>query len=135
MANRIVWVDVSGLSDALQSILEEYHSDVLDGVNRASESTAKQLVKLTKATAPRNRPKFYKQITYSEAGTFVGKFAGKKYVWHVKSPDYRLTHLLVHGHWSRAGNWVNGNPFLHNAVDEVAKDYEAKLVEAIENGG
>lgn len=136
MAKRIERVDVSGLSDALQNILNEYHSDVLEGVNRASESTAKQLVKITKATAPRGkRQKFWKYITYSEDGNFIGKFAGKRYVWHVKSPEYRLVHLLVHGHATRNGGRTKPNPFLHDAVDTVAKDYEAKLVEAIENGG
>lgn len=136
MAKRIERVDVANLDAALQRVLNEYHTDVLEGVNRASESTAKRLVELTKATAPRGRrEKFWKHITYSENGNFIGKFAGKKYVWHVKSPEYRLVHLLVHGHATRNGGRTKPNPFLHNAVDKVATEYEAKLVEAIENGG
>ena len=135
MVKRIERVEIGELGEALQRILDEYHSDVLEGVNKASEDTAKKLVKLTKDTAPRGRrKKYWRYITYSEDTRNVGKFSGKTYIWHVKKPEYRLTHLLVHGHATRNGGRTRPNPFLHNAVDAVTPEYEAKIVEAIENG-
>lgn len=136
MAKYIKRVDISELDTALQQILDEYHKDVTERVDVASEETAKRLVRLTKDTAPRgNRKKYWKYITYSEVEKNKASFAGKTFVWHVKSPEYRLTHLLVHGHALVNGGRTRPNPFLHNAVDTVTPEYEAKIVEAIRNGG
>ena len=138
MAKEVKRISAGQLDSALKEILETYATDVLNCVNVESEKAAQQLVKITKATAPvgTRRKKHYKRyITYSEDPSFRGKFVGKTYIWHVKSPEYRLTHLLINGHATRNGGRTKANPFLHNAVDTVAETYERKVVEAIKNGG
>lgn len=55
------------------------------------------------------------------------------YVWHVKAPDYRLTHLLVHGHATKDGGRTKGNPFLANALAQVLPEYERKVEEVLRN--
>lgn len=135
MAKYLKRVEVSELDSALQQVLDEYHKDVTERIDVASEGTAKKLVKLTKDSAPRgNRKKYWKYITYSEVEKNK-RYFGRTFVWHVKPPEYRLTHLLVHGHATRDGDHTDPNPFLHNAVDAVTPEYEAKIVEAIKNGG
>lgn len=136
MANYIKRVEIGKLDTALREVLETYATDVVDRVNVASKKAAVRLVKLTKETAPvGRRQKHYRdKITYSEDKRSPARFAGKTYVWHVKAPDYRLTHLLVHGHATRNGRRTRANPFLHNAVDTVEKEYVAKIEEAIKNG-
>lgn len=135
MAKRIERVEIGDLGKALQGILDEYHGDVTERINVASEKTAKRLVKLTRETAPiGHRGKYRKYIKYSEVAKNRGSFAGKTFVWHVRSPEYRLTHLLVHGHATRNGGRTRPNPFLHNAVDTVAPEYENDIKEAIQNG-
>ena len=135
MANRVTRVEVGQLDAALQEILSEYHAGVTERINVASEKTAKKLVKLTRASAPvGNRGKFRRSITYSEVGKNKGSFSGKMFVWHVKPPAHRLTHLLVHGHATRDGGRTRSNPFLHNALAAVTPEYEQDIKEAIRNG-
>lgn len=135
MAKRLERVEIGELDKAIRQVLDEYHGDVTERINVASEKTAKRLVKLTRATAPvGHRGKFKRYITYSEVGKSKGSFAGRTFVWHVRPPEYRLTHLLVHGHATRDGGRTRANPFLHNAVDTVAPEYEAKIKEAVRNG-
>ena len=128
MANTI---KPSALEDALAEQLTLYHRDVLDRVNEAGERAAKALVKRTKATAPKNRGDFRKAITYK----VVQKVGGDKmFIWGVKAPKHRLTHLLVKGHATVNGGRVPGNPFLDNALDAVLPEYEREVEEALKNG-
>jgi hypothetical protein len=86
------------------------------------------LVKKTKATAPKKTGNFRKSI----AGKVLQKSdRGDRYVWYVKAPHHRLTHLLVHGHAKANGGRVPGDPFLENALDEVLPAYEEAIKEAV----
>jgi hypothetical protein len=116
------------LGKAIAEQLELYHEDVTRRVNSLSEKAAKDLVKKTKATAPKRTGSFKKNI----ASKLLRKgFNGDTYVWYVKAPDYRITHLLVHGHANRGGGRTPGNPFLKNAMSEVLPDYEKGIEEAL----
>lgn len=117
---------------ALGKLLDNYHQDVLDKVDEASEKAVKSLVKKTKASAPVGaRRSFKKNI----AGKQLEKtLNGSTYVWYVKAPDYRLTHLLVHGHAKVNGGRTKANPFLENALAEVLPEYEKDVKEAIKGG-
>lgn len=114
---------------ALHNTLELYAANVVKKVNQAGETAVKDLVKKTKKTAPKRSGAFKKAIT-SEV---IKKADGmNEYVWCVKAPHYRLTHLLVHGHATAKGGRTRGNPFLHNAVDDVLPKYEAEVEKAVE---
>ena len=126
MANTIKPAD---LGKAIEQELTTYHRDVLTRVNSASQDAVKALVKKTKATAPKRSGRFRKNIA---SKTVLGD-RGNRYIWHVKSPDHRLTHLLVHGHAKKDGGRVQGDPFLKNALDEVLPEYENAVEEAIKN--
>lgn len=119
------------LGAAIEQELTVYHENVLERVNAAGQEAVKKLVKLTRATAPKGaRGSFRKSITSKEDK----KRFGNTYVWGVKSPDYRLTHLLVHGHATRDGGRTKADPFLQNAVDQVLPEYEKNVEEAVQNG-
>ena len=125
-------INPADLADAIQQELTVYHQDVTEAVNQLSDKAAKDLVKKTRAKAPvGNRGSFRKNITsrISRKGR-----NGDTYVWFVKSPDSRLTHLLVHGHATRNGGRTKGDPFLSNALDDVLPDYEKAVEEAVKNG-
>lgn len=123
MANKTVRIDQ--LSTALAVELEGYSEGVKDRVEQAGEKAVKKLVKLTKASAPEKTGSFKRHITWTAKDTGLGV---KKFFWHVKAPDHRLTHLLVHGH---AGNGHRGNPFLHKALDTVLPEYLEDVEEAL----
>ena len=111
------------ISKAVGDILYEYQTDVLNGINAAGEAAMSDLVKITKRTAPKQTGKFRRNITFKRELTV----AGDRFIWYVTGKSYRLTHLLVHGHASRNGGRVPGNPFLANALGKVLPGYESKI--------
>lgn len=126
MANTI---KPDALGDAIAKELTLYGQDVVDRVNVASKNAAEELVTITKATAPKKTGSFRRHIACKLKEQ--SRTGDETYVWYVKAPDYRLTHLLVHGHATTNGKRVPGNPFLHNAVDAVLPEYEKALEEAV----
>lgn len=122
-------ITFDGLADALQDELTTYHKDVIEKVNEAGKASAEKLKKLTKANAPKDTGSFRKNIAVKEETASVT--GDKTYTWHVKAPDFRITHLLVHGHATRNGGRVPGDPFLQNALDQVLPEYEKEVEEAL----
>ena len=112
MANQTV--SIGRLGAAISNMVAEYSTEVKERADQAGEKAVKKLVKLTKASAPVETGSFKKNITWSAKKNALGV---KEFVWHVKAPDYRLTHLLVHGHATVDGGRVAGNPFLQQALD------------------
>ena len=125
MANRSS-VKVTGLGDAITKELTLYHTDVTEKVNRIGEASIKMLTQMTRKTAPKGKRGDFRKSIASKV--LVKKSTGNTYVWYVKSPNHRLTHLLVKGHATRNGGRTKADPFLQNAVDTVIPDYE-KAVE------
>ena len=119
------------LGEAIAQELTLYHENLIEGVNAAGEKAVKDLVKKTKATAPVASGSFKKNIAWKAVDKGMGH---KVHVWHVKAPDHRLTHLLVHGHATRNGGRTKSNPFLKNALDAVLPAYERDVKEAVKNG-
>lgn len=118
------------LGDAIQRELTTYREGVAERVNAAGKAAAEKLRKLTKATAPVASGDFRKHIAIKEVDAGHGT---KKYIWHVKAPDHRLTHLLVNGHATKTGGRVPGDPFLKNALETVLPEYEQAVKEAVQN--
>jgi len=128
MANTIRPADLGG---AIADGLTLYSQAVTEEINRASEEAVKTLAKKTKATAPVASGSYKKNIS---SKLLKKGDRGDTYVWYVKAPDHRLTHLLVHGHATRNGGRTKKNPFLQNALDEVLPDYEKAIEEAVQHG-
>ena len=121
-------VSINQLGAAIAAELEGYSQDAKDRVDQAGEKAVKKMVKLTKASAPVKTGSFKKNITWTAKDTVLGV---KKYFWHVKAPDHRLTHLLVHGHANVDGSRTAGNAFLHTAVNAVLPEYLEDVEEAL----
>lgn len=113
--------------------LSEYREDLQKRVNAQAEHFARCLVEKTKATAPKGkrRSHYRSKIAYMEKAGALGK---KVYTWYVKGKDYRLTHLLVHGHATKNGGRTKADPFLRNAVDEVIPAFEKAVEEECKHG-
>lgn len=114
----------------LSSELEIYRQELVEQLNEIAEESAKELVKITKATAPKRLGAFRKAITYKKQS---GVYGDVRCIWGAKAPKHRLTHLLVHGHLKEDGGRVDGDPFLVKAIDQVRPEYEKKVEEAIES--
>jgi hypothetical protein len=120
------------LADALEKELTVYHEEVNEGLRQVTRDSMAKLVKQTKATAPvgKRHGQYRKNIT----ADFRGLKRGSRSVsatWYVRAPDYRLTHLLVHGHETKSGGRTRPNPFLENAVNQVLPEYETAVQEVL----
>ena len=141
MADRIR-VASTEVAAALEAQLTKYNEELNEKLTTVVEESIDRLVKLTKASAPRGpRNGQYRkniasektQLKRARRGTHAG-LHGRVLTatWYVKAPDYRLTHLLVHGHLKKNGvDRTKANPFLRNAVDQVIPEYEQKVQEAL----
>lgn len=114
----------------LSDELKMFHEDLVEDLNEIAENSAKELVKLTKATAPKskNGGDFRKAITYTKAR---GVYGDVRCTWGAKAPFHRITHLLVNGHAKVGGGRVPGHSFLDDALDQVRPAYEKAVEEAI----
>lgn len=119
------------LGAAIEKELTLYHSRVVERLNAAGAAAMKDLVKTTKATAPKGARGSYKRnITSKE---IKRDKRGSTYVWYVKAPDHRLTHLLVRSHATKDGGRTKADPFLQNALDKVLPAYEKAAEEAVKD--
>lgn len=125
-------IKVTGLGDAITQELTLYHQDVTAKVDRIGEESIKQLAKLTRASAPVGARGDYRKSIASKR--LVKRSTGSTYVWYVKAPNHRLTHLLAHGHATKDGDRTKADPFLKNAVDQVLPEYEAAIERTLKNG-
>ena len=114
------------LGKAIARELGVYSTDVTKKLNTASKEAAQELVELTRASAPFRTGGFAAHIDMKLQETRRGCAT---YVWYVKPPHHRVTHLLVHGHATRNGGRAPGHPFLHNAWATVKAKYEKALRE------
>lgn len=123
-------ISIEAIDAELKRDMTIYGRELTEAVEAEGRKAMKKLVKQTKATAPiGERGAFRRNIAMKEIKQ--GSRGMKKYVWYVKPPDYRLTHLLVHGHATKDGGRTKANPFLQNALDQVLPEYEAAIEEAI----
>jgi hypothetical protein len=115
-------IKVADLHVEIKETLTQWHRGINSGIDFESQKAVENLEKITKATAPEGkRGSFRRNIT---SGVKKKMKWATTYAWYVKSPDYRLTHLLVHGHATKDGGRTEANPFLHNALDQVLPAYE-----------
>lgn len=122
-------ISTDKLSAEIHRQLGLYQQEVLEAVNDAGARAIKKLVKLTRDSAPVRTGRYYQAITSQT----TNQPSGNRYVWGVKAPHYRLTHLLVKGHPTSNGGRTNGDPFLANALDIVLPEYEKEVEEALKN--
>ena len=117
------------LGAAIGQELTMYHAEVVEKLDAAGDAAVKELVKQTKSTAPKGaRGSFHRSISSKR---LKGDSRGSTYVWYVRPPDHRLTHLLVHGHATKDGGRTKADPFLKNALDVVLPEYEEAVKEAV----
>lgn len=120
------------LGAAIVDGLTVYSKDVQKRVNKAGRKAVKEIERKTKDTAPFNARAYHRHyvdlIATKEESSRTGD---STFIWYVKPPGHRLTHLLVKGHETRDGGRSRSDPFLANAVSSVLADYEKEVEEAV----
>lgn len=119
----------------LSRYLTLYSTHVAEQINAKASATMQRIVDTTRATAPRRasshgKPHFYRSITSKELATPSNESA---FLWYVRKPNFRLTHLLESDHKSRSGRTVSGYHFVQRALDEELPAFEADVKEVLRN--
>lgn len=123
-------ISVTKLSSEIQKILQKNAGRITDKVKVLSKETTEDLTKDTKKDSPVLTGEHKRHISnkkVKETSTNV------VYVWHVKDPEYRLTHLIANGHAKRNGGHVEGNFPLADDVEKAEIKFVKGVKEIVEN--
>lgn len=136
MSNKQV-IQPADLSHIIRDTLELYSEDVQRHVDKAGKKAVDELVRITRDTAPYDAKHHGRHfVSCIASGTEKNRTTGNLYIWYVKTPCYRLTHLLVYGHMDRTGKHrIRGSTFLHDAWEKVRPEYEQDVEEAVRDAG
>ncbi len=115
------------LKDAISDTLKLYNEEITEEVKNIAKEVKDELVKNTKKDAPIRTGNYKKNITSvktSESKRHV------TYTWYVKDPEYRLSHLIAHGHRLKNGKKSRKNDFIEKNEKEAVNNY-IKRVEGV----
>ena len=126
--NSGITVTVDELSESIEKELNNYNKTVISATKENAKKYMDKLVKKTKETAPKNRPKYYKNITSKQT---ANSFFGVEFTWYVKGSEYRLSHLLENGHAKRNGGRVEGTHFIKKASEPIIQEFIKSIEEAV----
>lgn len=128
-------IKITDLDKVLTQDLTAYAKSVTEGIDKAASTAVRDLVRITRDTAPFNARAYHQHYMDLIASKKVeSRATGSTYVWYVKPPGHRLTHLLVDGHETRDGGRTQADPFLENACDRVLPEFERNCKEVLKNG-
>lgn len=128
-------MEAAGLGKTVNNILGVYSKDLEEKVEKITRFSMTEIVRKTRDTAPFNARAYHQHYGDLISMKAIRRRAsGTTYVWYVKPPGHRLTHLLVHGHATRDGGRTRSDPFLQNALDAVLPEYEKAIERVIRNG-
>lgn len=92
--------ELSEMGKELTNILLNYDKEVTEATKQAVTETANGVMAEIKSHITWKDKKYSKSF---DLKTIYDNDRGKYIIWHVKSPDYKLTHLLELGHYTRDG--------------------------------
>lgn len=128
-------IKITDLDKVITQELTLYAEDVTRRVDKIGQASVHEIVRITRDTAPFDAKAYHQHFAELIDSKCIKKRAtGNTYVWYVKAPGHRLTHLLVKGHETKDGGRTRADPFLDNACDKVLPEYEAAIERTIRNG-
>lgn len=134
-------ITIDQLDEALNDVLRQYAKDAEADVDAATKEAVATLVKLTRGSAPRGtRKRALRLNAYGDGQArphFFTSISSRKqptggYLWYVKKPNLRITHLIAKSHASRGGGSVRGDPFLVNSLQTTLQEYMENLRKALQ---
>lgn len=123
-------VSLSGLGEEIVKRLQEFSTDVEEEVKKATDASAKKAVALLKEKSPKKTGAYA-----SEWRSYKPKSVQHMYERNVYNrKKYQLTHLLEDGHGpgGKSKKSVRAIPHINPIRDQIAKEFEQAIVNAIE---
>ncbi len=124
-------VDIEQLSRVIRTGLNTYSRTITVGIEKAAEESVKEMVQRTK----QRRTGRYSTGRYARSiASQVGEnsITAKSRIWYVKSPRYRIAHLINNGHALRGGGRYAGDHHVTKAAEQAMSDFENRAREVIE---
>lgn len=133
---------IGGIDVALDDILTHYTAEAAVAVEKGIDVTGNHLSADSKKNAPVDGGKWKSAgfPPHRAGGTYKRHISKRKrgrgfehsYMWFVKSPEYRLTHLLANGHQlfifgRNAHKRTKADPFVHDAYDRACREIAANI--------
>lgn len=123
-------IDIDDLTDVIMQELQAYSEEVTDQLKADVKQVGKECVQEVKNNAPQLSgayKKSWKMRQVYESATDI------RVVIH-SAKEYRLSHLLEHGHARRGGGRVEGKPHIQPAEENTEKKLMKKVKIAIRGG-
>lgn len=120
------------LGNAITEALTEYSDGVAERMHKAVDKVTEEAAEEIKLRIP------FTQRTRKYVRAFATKTVyqdklNKRNTWYVKSPQYRKTHLLEHGHRNRDGTHARAFPHIRYG-EELARKRLPELAEKAVKG-
>ena len=127
MRNRIVGVE--SFASEVTKALQDWTQDVQYEVVMAVDEKAKKLVKLLKASSPKESGAYKKNWTSKK---ITDNYSFYRRIVHNRK-RYQLTHLLENGHKKGKNQKtdVKAIPHIKPARDQIEKEFEQAVIDAI----
>lgn len=125
-------ISVDKLAAELANTLSAYTGEIAEEVKEAVDTTAQELLDNIRADAPKRTGKYKKAMAVK---TVSENTYERKKLWYVKSPHYRLQHLLERGHTLRNGGRSRAYPHIAKNEEKARVAFEERVERIVKNGG
>jgi hypothetical protein len=123
-------ISIDQLSNEITNAVREYTEAVEKAVEKKVDAVANQVLKETKALAPKRTGEYANTFVKTKEG---GYGEHRRIIWNKK--HYRRVHLLEFGHAKVNGGRVPAYPHLRPAYEKHAANLPNEIKEIIRNGG
>lgn len=128
MGRKFIKAEEMGVE--ISNLISDYTKEVGEAIEKEVDSTAKEMLKEIKATAPKKTGKYAKGFKIKKEN--IGG-STTRIIYNKDKPG--LVHLLELGHGKRGGGRVSARPHLRPAYDKYAPKMEREIERIIRNGG
>ena len=126
------YCSIDDLVETMECQLADYTDEVTEQMKRGIDRTAKEVNETIKEHATFGGSGKYKK-SFAVKTSFEDK-RNKRRTWYVKSPNYRLTHLLEKGHNVQPTGRARAFPHIEYGERHAEENLEKNIKEEIENG-
>lgn len=125
-------IQLDQLASTISESLNLYASNILKVVDDAAKTAVDEMVQTTKQR-PTKDPRATGQYARCHASQ-IGEntLTSRSRIWYIKSPAFRLGHLLNGGHRTRSGGHVSGDNHFSNAAETAMSRFEDLVREGIQ---
>lgn len=113
---------INSLAGEIARALQEYTTEVEEGLEKVKVEVAKKTAETLKQTSPK--------LTGDYAKGWAIKKVGTAQVVHNRT-NYQLTHLLEKGHAKRGGGRVSAIPHIAPAEELAIEEFESEVERVI----